>query len=414
MQNLTRPLLLFALCALLITAAPAARAQGDERPLSFTEEGTFTVLLLSDVEDSPYVSPYYNQALSGILADYPVDLALFLGDQLEGSNLLYAIGDTEQNVRRAVNAILKPVTDLGLPFAVLFGEKDAASGMPLASQLALYRSYDGCKNIAPEQGLPGYGDCFLPVYAQDGEGALLNLLLLSEPVEEPEKRAAQMEWLLIKSGAATEANGGSAVPAALFMHLPLPEVYEALELAESGEAGSFQGLGAHADSRYLFDSEGVLLGEINEAPAPAQYAAGLFDMLRSGGNVFAAFFGGGHSNTYLTATGGVDLVAVPACSYTAPNSRATRGVRLLRFHEDNVMDYDTIFVPFSAYEDVSLFEQIPYYLLSTTRIKSTTKLLFLALVAVSGICALFIMDARRKGAIPPPYEDGKTDGGQEE
>ena len=148
---------------------------------------------------------------------------------------------------------------------------------------------------------------------------------------------------------------------------------------------------------------------MNEAPSAAQINNGLFTAFGEQRDVFAAFFGNDHLNTFLTAQGGVDIVAVPGATYAAYNTRATRGVRLVRFNEDNVRDYETIFVPFSAYEDVSMFGVIPYYLTTTTRVSGTAKVLGLVLAVVLALILLFLFDARSKRRIPPPYDDGKED-----
>ncbi len=404
-------MLTLALLLFMFSFPAAARADG-QRQLAFNEDGTFTVMLVADAQDLPYVSPYFVRSLGGALDDYDVDLVVYLGDQLDGGSPLFRIGSAERNVRRGINGVLSPVAGRGLPFAVVFGGHDAETGLTAERQLEIYQSYANCLTVDEDPDLPGCGTCALPVRAADGSSVLLNLYLFDSDGAKADGGAVsaeQIDWYRASGDALRAENGNTAVPSVAFLHTVVPEVYDALEDARAGADGAFMGEGAHENQYFSKDSADILLGAVNEAPSAAQINNGLFAAFQEQRDVFAAFFGNDHLNTFLTAQGGVDIVAVPGATYAAYNTRLTRGVRLVRFNEDNVRDYETIFVPFSAYEDVSMLGVIPYYLTTTTRVSGTAKVLGLALVVVLALFLLFFLDARNKRRIPPPYDDGKED-----
>ena len=74
-----------AFTAALLLCAPSARAEG----LAFGEDGTFTILLLSDAEEEPSVSEYYGAAVRALIAEHRPDAVFVLGDTLDGDGLRY-------------------------------------------------------------------------------------------------------------------------------------------------------------------------------------------------------------------------------------------------------------------------------------------------------------------------------------
>jgi len=116
-------LLLAGVC--LFPAFGTARAEGSgDRTLTFGTDGTFTVLILSDLQETQYTTQLVQSGSSGVIEDYPADLIVLLGDQLEGSSPVLRIGNGEQNCTKTIETLLKPVAASGIAFVVVFGNHD--------------------------------------------------------------------------------------------------------------------------------------------------------------------------------------------------------------------------------------------------------------------------------------------------
>ncbi len=403
---------LSALCALALPLAlcffSPRRARAQDAPgtdaLRFDESGRFTILLLADLQDTQWTVPYLLSSVNSVLEEYTPDFIVLLGDQLEGSSPIMRIGNGRENTALAIDKLMQPIVSRGIPFAVVFGNHDGEAPLTKEEQMALYQSYAHC--LAQDEGdaLPGCGTYVLPVYGADGEASsspLLNLFFFDSGGYAPDSgypcvSAEQVAWYEAESARFRADNLNQTVPAAAFQHIVAAEIYDALDEAEKGASGAFEGVGYGEGRYFLAASSGVLAGEVSEAPCPSRANCGQFSAFARQGDVFAAFFGHDHVNTYLVGHEGIDLVAAPGATYTSYNDRAVRGVRLLRFHEENVRDYETLLVPFHQYESFSLFDVIPYYLLCSTRLYNAVKLCLLALIIVGGLAGIVLLDRKQK------------------
>ena len=92
-------------------------------------DGRFKIMQIADVQEVPQVSPDTLRLLTLAIERERPDLIVFTGDQLYGPIPLFRLGDPEANVRKALSAILAPVTAAGIPFAVTFGNHDDQCGV---------------------------------------------------------------------------------------------------------------------------------------------------------------------------------------------------------------------------------------------------------------------------------------------
>lgn len=331
------------LAAILLLPAPA-RGEG---ALSFGEDGTFTLLVLSDVEERPSVSPYYSSTLSRLLEEERPDLVVLLGDQLQGDHWSYGRGDPKTRAQDAISGILSPLAAAKIPFVPVLGGGDLATGLSREELLGLYGESTLCLRRGSEAGY-----C-LTLSPWQGEETCLNLFFFDEAGLSGDRGPAgvgaeQVDWFMKQSGE-REDSLGNLPPAVSFAHTILPEIYQALTPAQRAGKDTLtgpEGIG------YERDSESILLGVMNEASAIPRENPGLLSAFSQAGNVFLSVSGNNHTNAFLTAVEGVDLLASPSASYTARSDRALRGGWLIRFYEENVEDYELRFVPFAEYENL--------------------------------------------------------------
>ena len=220
--------------------------------------------------------------------------------------------------------------------------------------MAYYRSFPGCLMGDDDPSLPGSGNYHLLYYAHDGSRPVLDLFFLDSL--EYDKAGGygcvskeQINWQRTVSATLEQAHG-APVPTVVFQHIIVPEVYNTFtQVRDKDEAGAFAGKGIGKGNWY---SAPAGMEGLAEAPCPPDYSNGQFAAWRETGNVFAAFFGHDHMNSFTARLDGIDLVACPGATYTSYNEDACRGVRVLEFTEKGAAEgkYDTRVLRFQDYD----------------------------------------------------------------
>ncbi len=376
---------------LAIAFAPAFSRAEDAAPrLQFGADGSFTVLVLADTQDVQLCSPFLVRSILATLDLYQPDFVVLLGDQIEGGHPLIDIGNRSKNVARAIDNILWPIAEREIPFAVVFGNHDAESGVSREEQMRIYQSYPNCLAVDEGEKLPGCGTYRLPVYDMSGKGIAMNLYFFdsgdyTETGDYGAVTAEQVDWYRKEAAAVKAANNNQTIPAIAFQHIIVPEIYNVLSETDADAPGAFAGVGIGRGGYYLPDSSSILAGALLEAPCPSSLNGGLFSAWKEN-DVFAAFFGHDHKNSFIASVDGIDLVACPGATYTAYNDAAVRGARLLRFTDGAIRDYETLHVKFSDFDDVSGLNSLRYHLTTTGRLPNWTKIcVVLALLLVIAI-----------------------------
>jgi hypothetical protein len=181
----------------------------------------------------------------------------------------------------------------------------------------------------------------------------------------------------------------------------VPEVYQLLTEVPEGTKGALKGVGVGEGKYYVPNEDKLFDGEINEAPCPSSENHGLFDAYLANGDVFLTVNGHDHINSFIGSLDGIDIASAPGSSYTSYGSDEIRGVRLFRFTEYNVKDYETIHVLYSNYNTpqswgpmkyfFSTSSSMPFY--NSIKVLTGIVLLFAAIVTT---CIVLAVKARRR------------------
>ena len=372
---------------------------GDTRPLSvsarlgrlqFHHSGKFRVLQVADIQDGPQVAQDTVALIAASLDTVRPDLVVFTGNQTAGYDPAFAAtfrrrrwdvpggsdgaagGDadaaldhTRGLVRAAVARFLAPLTARGVPFAVTYGNHDSQCGLSNAELDAIYRSFPGCLDPAPDaaDGAAMRGVTALlpdqPVIP-GGEAGTFAL-----PVADVERTRTVIGLVVLDAGDYARGGGFAAPSAAaldflkrapsllgarplVFQHLPLPEYYDLLKPVPATAPYAMQGYRSHADAYYVLDETrtqpGGYLGEGISCPD----ASGEFAILRGTDGAGApvadvppyigVVAGHDHRNGFVGHLDGVMLVASPTCGFgsygPAPAKRATRLIEFDIRHPD--------------------------------------------------------------------------------
>lgn len=357
------------LCAVLASAlllfAPAARGEG----LSFGEDGTLTLLLLSDAEEEPSVSDYYGASVRALIAEHRPDAVFVLGDTLDGDGLRYR-KDPAGSARACFEGVLGPLAEGGAPVYTLLSGTDFLTGLGREALAGLIADAGGIP--CTEEG----GCAAIPV--TDGEGNARLVLYCADA-----------------------APGGGVGPAAESRLLELAESYAGVPGVLLTHDGTAAAAGA-----ILPGGNGVLVGEARTDPSFPAESADAFRLAKAA-DVFLIAAGGDPLNAFLTHADGVDLLAVPSASYRAESDRETRGAWLVEFGEDGIREYRLRFVPFAVYERFGLPGAVRYFFTTWWVWSPKGKLAALAiLVPVLAGAALLLF--RRKRPLPGDPGGGKN------
>jgi hypothetical protein len=307
--------------------------------LRFGGEGTFRLMQVADVQESVRVRPETTLLLERALDEAHPDLVVFTGDQLKGySPMLHAAG--KAGVRATISEIVRPIVERGIPFAVTYGNHDCQAGLSNAEQEAFYDAEPGCLNATFGAEGKEAGTFCVPIASSDGSDTVMAVWLAYSGTDargggyEPFDPATT-RWIVDGSEALAQA-AGHRVPGILFQHIPMPAIYSCLRVARPGERG-VPGYRDHymGGVELCLDETCRLQGTLGETICCGNEDTGEFASLRAQGDVFAAFFGHDHKNSFVARLGGMLLGYAPTASFSSYGPGIRRAVRVFEFDEDD-------------------------------------------------------------------------------
>ena len=380
---------LFMAVVLLPVNACIAESAGT---LSFSDNGEFRVLIVADPQDTESPQQAMVTLLNACLDEGRPDLVVFLGDMIHGNAI-----DGEENVRKAIDVIVSPVAERGIPFALVFGNHDDQCGVTKEEQLAIYQSYPGCLAVEGEE-MPGCGNYYIlidnPVQPQS---PLVLWLVDSGTYAEPGRGTygyvteEQNEWMI---RTAEKISGRYGSPASyVFQHIPVPQVYDMLREVPFGTGGAVTCYGPNLWKWYVADPGYIWDGELGEGPCSSEYDSGEFDAFKTMG-VRAAFFGHDHLNSYCGTLEGIDLIATPGLGFYLYGRGDEHGARLLTFHADKLPEWKSGML---YYRDV-VQEPLPGLFVSTLGVLIQKYVLmgFAGLIVLIVLIVLLVRHFRKK------------------
>lgn len=402
--------LMLGVCLLPVTGAAHAEESPQTR-LRFGADGTFTVLILADLQETQFTTDLVISGATQVIRDYPADLIVLLGDQLEGSSPVLRLGNGAKNTEATLRTLLSPIAESGIPFVVVFGNHDYEAPLSIKEQVKIYESYDNCIAVSYGKNSTSDGAFVLPVYAEeDGQNRMALYFFDSGSYlangDYDTVSAEQVTWYSEISAAFRVENDGQALPSVAFCHIPVAEVYDLFTQVPKGTKGALKGVGVGKGMYFLPDEEALFTGEVNEPPCASSANHGLFDAYLANGDVFLTVNGHDHINSFIGSVQGIDIANAPGSTYTSYGSEDIRGVRLFRFTEYNVRDYETLHVRYSDYNTPASYGFLRYYFSVTTGIYNAVKVGVSILVLFAALIVsivLLAVKAKKRSLNPVEY-----------
>jgi len=339
--------ILAALCLVAAMGSVGASAVLDNGTLYTSEygNGEFHILVIPDAhqtaDEDPNLVAYIESAIK-YMADQncPLDLVLFLGDTVAGSGCASAA-----SIATAVGRLLAPVIAANIPYTLVFGNHDlgdAGGAVTGAQVLQIWKDAGGGLFVEPDvttatptTGVTNFkytiskkiyidniwgGDTDDSVDKNGTPNVLketvsfAQLFLFDVGSKDAGEdgydyvRADQLAWFT--------ANNNAALPAFVFQHIPLPEVYTGGYFLKTPFNWALPGSKNILGINYCGMANYVnMVGTVLEAPNPPKYSDGEFAAITATGNVKAAFFGHDHVNNFVEKFDKIDLVQLPGAAW---------------------------------------------------------------------------------------------------
>lgn len=322
-----------------------------ERPtLRFGEDGHFSVMQISDVQDTGGLHPRSVELLTAALDREKPDFVILTGDQIKGYGMELKFASPAKRIeiiRQTLDELLELFDERNIPFSFVFGNHDHDAPMAPQEQVEYYQRDPLCLAQDSPEGVPGYANHVIPVMDAKGEKAELLFYLLDShgpkglgysPLE-----AGQVDWYRQQRDEWAEKSGGP-VPSMLYMHVPVEEIIE-LYRAVPKMPGALEGFGSHSGQFYILDKSKVAPGSyMGELPSSPDENAGLFDAALERGEMLGMFFGHDHKNGFHGDVRGITLGYAPGAGYSTYGPGRKRGVRMFRFDEKDLHNAQTYVV----------------------------------------------------------------------
>ena len=131
-------------------------------PLRFHRDGSFRVLMLTDLHGGVKHSPKLTAGIEALLQSEHPDLVLLGGDISVDTGYDGGIC-TPELLHAYLSDILEPLHRRGIPWAHVYGNHDREVGMTDAEMQAVYESFPLCLSSAGPEEISGCSNYVLPI-----------------------------------------------------------------------------------------------------------------------------------------------------------------------------------------------------------------------------------------------------------
>lgn len=344
---------------------------GKTEDLYFRADGKFRIMQVADTQDTQMTSKDTLAFLSAALDEAKPDLVVFTGDQFKGYGVSFLVGDREANYKKAIDNLIAPLEQRGIPFTFVFGNHDdQAFGIPKEKQLEMYRAHKNCLAVAGDTSLSGLCNQYLNIRSHDGARILFNLYLIDSLSTTLDGKCANVTENQIKWYRAVrehlKVQTGDYVPSILFQHIPVPEMWDLLKEVPKSQKPHAQGFREHYGKFYDIDERFLQKGNCDfllETPATPAENSGEFAAVAEKGDTLAMFFGHDHNNSFVGKHGNMLLGYTQGCGFNVYGPRLNRGVRLIDLDEQNLNTFSTHTLLYRDLFTVKDIQNKPKYLL---------------------------------------------------
>lgn len=306
-----------------------------KHPLSFSKDGTFRVLMMSDIQESATYDPRSLQSIHILLDEAKPNLVVLGGDNCFGPEI-----HSFDDLKAFLEIFTAPMEERGIPWAHVFGNHDHDVPCDLNEQQALYESYPMCVSKHTDDAVHGKTNFVLPIYDHTGTRVVFNVwgldsnnvandldellpeghmfdegMLPNNPLSVGRYNTLYFDQLMWywNTSCQMEAACGQKIPGLLCMHIAPHE---------------FSMAAANPDKC-------VKSGCFDEPLDPGVLNSGLFSTILQRGDIRTISCAHTHMNDFDATYCGIRLCWDACAGYRCYGTDALRGGRLFEIREDD-------------------------------------------------------------------------------
>ena len=353
---------------------------------------------VSDPQDMVYVRPAMVKMLDAAYDKVKPDLVLFTGDNILGNHLLDArIGNRKvadgwqeeyTRMEKSLENILNPLEKRNIPFAMIYGNHDDMNGITKQEQIEIYRKYSMCLPMNTDNPAVDCDTYNIEVLPFEGDTPLFNIWMLDSAWFDKLQGSgfAQIKEETVawynKTQKELEEKYGGKIPSLMFTHIPLPVQSELVEKCEKNDPGAVR----FKDGTYMRLVPGKASGALGEPLSLCTTDNGLFESVKSNGDVMAVASGHDHSNCFEGEVDGVKIIQTAAASFRCYGSDQ-RGVRVFELDENKPGEFSTYMLHYEDLCGKSVKAKLRYIWDADDRIPQKTGLIAGACATAAAVCA---------------------------
>lgn len=345
-----KKLLSLILCFVIIFSCVVYAGAEDKKELSFSSDGTFKILHITDPQDDQNLSYDMLNLLKLALEESKPDLVVFTGDIVEdrrsadpgvdddgtregvcvkNENGELDYDATLANIKTATDGILSVINDAKIPFAIAQGNNDHGVGITNETWLEIYSKYEYCITTDESNDSEGRIDYNVPIKGYNSDEIKFNIWMMDSGDDAVTKE--QIEWYKSESSALAQANGGTPVPAFHFQHIQTDDIGNLFERCPIWKEGAmFKGISV------LRLNKKIAHGYYDEVYKPCKPTK-QFKAWKEQGDVIGAFFGHSHYDGFSGVYDGIELGFTYGCEFS---KEGPYGFRVFTLYEDDINNYD--------------------------------------------------------------------------
>lgn len=346
--------LFLAVCLVLAAAVPAcALPVTAGHTLKFDDNGEFTVMHLTDMQDVYPANETMLEYIDVMLKTYKPDIVVLGGDNTVG---------TAETKEEAIKEIASVFVENETYFTLVFGNHDHQyvkdidvdlEGQEVAKGhlLDLYQKYGKgyCLAYDADPSLHGVGTHYLPVYSSNSNKIKFNLWMFDSGSYAADEngnkvgydcvREDQIEWYQEQSKR-LDTLAGETVNSIAFQHIVVGDVYDNLFYEVPFDMGE---LGRNYNGKHysFLPKTENFTGHLLEFPCPGYYNCGQFDAMVKQGNMLAVFSGHDHVDSYETEKDGVWIINTPGATLHSYGDDLVRGCRIITIKESDTSTFES-------------------------------------------------------------------------
>lgn len=312
-----------------------------KHPLKFSENGTFRILMMSDIQESAAYDERSLKSVCALLDDAKPDLVIWGGDNCFGPEI-----HSLEDLKAFLKVFAAPMEQRQIPWAHVFGNHDHDVPCDICEQQALYESYPMCVSSHTDDSVHGKSNFVLPIYDRTCKNVIFNvwgldtnnlaedldhLLPEGEMVSKaqlPNNALQAGRWGILhfdqlmwywNTSCAIEKACGEKIPGLLCMHIAPHEYTMACANPE----------------------QCVKNGNFDEPLDPAVLNSGIFAQILQRGDIRTISCGHTHRNDFEAEYCGIRLCWDACAGYRCYGIDSLRGGRLFEIREEDPWHLET-------------------------------------------------------------------------